>query len=697
MHSRNRFSGRTKTHALLALAALGALALLIAPSAASAARKTLKLKVETKSQTQALNRGALKVSFKSKGLDRVSATAKASPSGGSQVNFASKDQKSSARGTLTLPLTAAGENALADCASLRVRVQAKGKPKKNAKASAMLAEDDPVCAEPVKEFDLESSAAYPMGIDVGPDDALWFTQIGAGANSVGRLTTAGDYDRVHIPVPPGTPPGALYGHVVNDIVAGADGALWASPENGSGGSAFLRRIDPATQEVTAFDMGPYASVGSKIAVGPDGALWMTNQSPAELTRVTTSGDVTSFPLSDPAFPEIFPSPYGLAIGGDGAVWFTTPDAISSGTAGAAVGRLDPETGETQLFPLSDPTKALGYMTTDRAGRLWFTTPFGNTIGRIDPTSGQVVEFQIPTADSKPIGIAFANDGSLWFTEQNADNIGRYDPASGTFTEYPLGTLGSLPFDIVEGPDGKIYFTEMGTGRVGQLDPAKAPTGAPNPSDGQSLPPFAQQGRCPAGALICQQQVNVSGSTFQIGTALTQELPPETLKLTAGIIQVPAPMEPPVSGPMLESTPLDVEVGGQQAVTRIGLAGPPTLNSLIPIDVTVPIDLYVSQPGNPEGGCVIGPIIQDLAADEDPEGDLGAILAGDSTMGGVSGRTGNFAIVGTGTLTADAFEVPAARGCGALTTVINTLLGLPSPSGANSTSLPFSQFITGFGG
>jgi hypothetical protein len=133
------------------------------------------------------------------------------------------------------------------------------------------------------------------------------------------------------------------------------------------------------------------------------------------------------------------------------------------------------------------------------------------------------------------------------------------------------------------------------------------------------------------------------------------------------------------------------------VTRIGLAGPPTLNNLIPIDVTVPIDLYVSQPGNPEGGCVIGPIIQDLAADEDPEGDLGAILAGDSTMGGVSGRTGNFAIVGTGTLTADAFEVPAARGCGALTTVINTLLGLPSPSGANSTSLPFSQFITGFGG
>ncbi len=44
------------------------LAFLLVPSGASAQQKKLKVKVETKSQTQALNQGALKVSFKSKGL-----------------------------------------------------------------------------------------------------------------------------------------------------------------------------------------------------------------------------------------------------------------------------------------------------------------------------------------------------------------------------------------------------------------------------------------------------------------------------------------------------------------------------------------------------------------------------------------------------------------------------------------------------
>jgi virginiamycin B lyase len=683
---------RSRGSGLIALAVLGSLALVV-PSGASAQKKTLKVKVETKSQTQALNQGALKVSYKSKGLDRVSATAKATPTGGGQVNFASKDQKSSAKGTLSLRLTGAGRAALEECASLRVRVQAKGKPKKNAKASRMLSEDDRICAEPVTEFATESSASYLTGIDAGPDGALWFVQMGGGVNNLGRMTTDGEYSMYEIPVPAGHT-SDFFGHVLNDVVAAPDGGIWASPENGAGGPSFARRIDPATGAVTEFAIGERGDVSSKIAVGPEGDLWITSPSQGELVRLTTAGDMTAFPLADPDFPGVTPHPYGIAAGGDGGVWFTTPDP-NDASPPAAVGRLDPTTGETQLFPLSDPTKLLGYMTADVAGRLWFTTPDGNTIGRIDPSSGQIVEFEIPTPDSKPMGITFAGDGSLWFTEANADNIGRYDPASGTFTEYPLETEGSLPFDIVEGPDGKIYFTELGTGRIGQLDPAKAPVGPPNPSDGESVPPFAEEGRCPAGAL-CQQQVNLTGSTFQIGTALNQELPPETLKLTAGVDLNSGSLVPPESGPMLESQPLDVVVGGQQAVTRVGLAGPPVLNNLLPLDVTVPVDLYVSQPGNPEGGCVIGPVVQELGSIPDDEGDLGIqLLAGDGAMA-ERGLGEAFALFGGGTFEDTMFEVPEARGCGALTDVINTLLQLPSPSGANAIRLPFSQHITAVG-
>jgi sugar lactone lactonase YvrE len=384
--------------------------------------------------------------------------------------------------------------------------------------------------------------------------------------------------------------------------------------------------------------------------------------------------------------------YSLAAGGDGAVWFTTNPYVDTD---AAIGRFDPSTQETNLFPLDDPTDRLGLMTADVAGRLWFINATGNSIGRIDPAvpEPQIVEFEIPTEDSRPAGITFADDGSLWFTEQNSDNIGRYDPASGLFTEYPLATQGSMPFDIVEGPDGKIYFTATGTGMIGQLDPDKAPTGPPNPSNGSSQPPFGDTGRCDVPTFfLCQQQVNLTGSTFDIGTTLHQELPPVTLKLTAGVDLLSENiLAPPAFGPMLESKPLETEVEGVRAVTRIGLSGPPRLTGLFPLATTVPIDLYVSPADSAQGGCVLGPVVQELVGVADDEGDFGTALAYDPLLV-ADFEIGHVSAVWTGTLEDTTFEVPAARGCGPLTDIINSLLQLPSPSGANATSLPFSLLI-----
>jgi len=699
---------RSRARALIAVA-VGALALvLLAPGGAIAAKKKLSVKVASSSQTQVQNQGALKVSYKAKGLSKLKASATASSDAGAGargtpgplVDFAGPTTKNNPKqGTLSLALTAEGQAALDDCASLSIKVKASGSGK-NANASALLAEDDPECAKPVKEFGLETSAAYPAGITVGSDNNLWFTQIGAGKNALGRLTTGGDYDMFPIPPPAGADPGAFGGHMIGDVVTGPDGDIWASPDS-LGTVGVVRHIDPATGDVSEFDLPTNPGIGSKIAVGPDDALWLTSQT-NELMRVTTSGDITEFPLSDPNFPDVSMTPYGIAAGGDGNIWFSTPFLGTPGTPGTVgLGRLDPDTGETTFFPLSggpNPIEGIGYLTTDAAGRIWFADAGRGAIGRIDPQAPtpQIVEFAIPTPNSKPVGVAFAPDGSIWFTEQNADNVGRYDPASGLFTEYPLETLGSLPFDITVGPDGKVYFTEMGTGKVGQLDPNKAPAGDPNPSDGKAQPPFAVKGACEIPNLfLCQQQVNLTGSTFDIGTALHQDLPPETLKLTGGIAFTAGPpiLAPPAVGPMLEAKPLDVEVAGTPATTKIGLAGAPNLTSVIPIAITVPIDLYVSQPGNPAGGCVIGPVIQNLVQVNDDEGDFGSPLAGDIIMASV-GTPGNLTVAGLGTFEDTTFSVPEARGCGALTDIINTVLSLPSAPGNNATRLPFSQLLTG---
>jgi virginiamycin B lyase len=61
------------------------------------------------------------------------------------------------------------------------------------------------------------------GIVSGPDGALWFAEVGAGA--IGRITTAGAYSELAIP---GTEPSPI------DLTFAPDGALWFTAARGSG-------------------------------------------------------------------------------------------------------------------------------------------------------------------------------------------------------------------------------------------------------------------------------------------------------------------------------------------------------------------------------------------------------------------------------------------------------------------------------
>ena len=244
-----------RRHAVaLATLMTGALALLLlAPGGAAAAKKKLSVKVASSSQTQVQNQGALKVSYKAKGLSKLKASATASEDVGAAargapgplVDFAGPASKNNPKqGTLTLALTAEGQAALDDCASLSIKVKASGSGKK-ANASAVLAEDDPECAKPVKEFATQASVTYPTGIDVGPDGNLWFAQMGSGDTTLGKMTPDGQITDIPIPVPAGADPATGYNHLINDVVAAPDGGIWASPENGGGGpNSFARRYRP---------------------------------------------------------------------------------------------------------------------------------------------------------------------------------------------------------------------------------------------------------------------------------------------------------------------------------------------------------------------------------------------------------------------------------------------------------------------
>src|SRR6266550_1151272 len=69
------------------------------------------------------------------------------------------------------------------------------------------------------------------------------------------------------------------------------------------------------------------------------------------------------------------------------------------------------------------------------GAAWFTEYLGNRIGRVT-NSGDLTEFFIPTTTCRPYDITAGPDGALWFTEKRGQKIGRITTA-GVFTEFRL--------------------------------------------------------------------------------------------------------------------------------------------------------------------------------------------------------------------------------------------------------------------
>jgi streptogramin lyase len=212
----------------------------------------------------------------------------------------------------------------------------------------------------------------------------------------------------------------------------------------------------AAQAITEFPIPTPASSPFGIATGPDGNLWFTERVATKIGRITPGGVFTEFPV-----PTAGSEPRGITAGPDGNLWFTEE-------IGNNIGRIT-TAGVVTEFPVPTPSCEPAGITAGPDGNLWFTETNGNNIGRIT-TAGVVTEFPIPTPGSRPRDIAVGSDGNLWFTERTANQIGRITTA-GVFTEFPVPTAASQPRGIAPGPDGNLWFTEEGGNKIGRITPA----------------------------------------------------------------------------------------------------------------------------------------------------------------------------------------------------------------------------------
>ena len=105
---------------------------------------------------------------------------------------------------------------------------------------------------------------------------------------------------------------------------------WASGGRAAGTSA------PVT--VTSFT-GTGISTPQQIAVGPDGALWFTNEGTKSIGRITTAGVLSNF--TDPSISY----PRGITTGPDGNLWFVNKVTIRLG------GSRPPESSRISSVPV----------------------------------------------------------------------------------------------------------------------------------------------------------------------------------------------------------------------------------------------------------------------------------------------------------------------------------------------------------
>jgi virginiamycin B lyase len=307
----------------------------------------------------------------------------------------------------------------------------------------------------ITEFPVPTAASHLGEIAAGPDGALWFTE--EVANNIGRIATDGTI--TEYPCGCSEPVG---------ITAGPDGALWFTEFQSGNGNGAIGRITTAGTVTNHYALPTANSEPYAITAGPDGALWFAEEFANQIGRITTSGSIKEFPVPTPQVDGVLwitPGP-----GAEQALWFT-----EGGTGVDKVARIT-TAGTITEFPTPTPGGRPWGIAVGPDGALWFTELSGNKVGRLT-TGGTVTnEFAVLTPESEPWSIATGPDLALWFLEKTANSVGRVTQF-GAIGECPIPTPTSEPEGITRGPDGALWFTEQKGNKIGRITSctATAPT------------------------------------------------------------------------------------------------------------------------------------------------------------------------------------------------------------------------------
>ena len=213
----------------------------------------------------------------------------------------------------------------------------------------------------ITEYSVGQRFAGLWTITNGPDGNLWFAEYAARYNNIVRITTDGVMTTFPIPTPGAT---VLY------ITTGPDGNLWFTEL----AAQQVGKIDPNSGQITEY---PFPGVNKGLAAlvaGPDGNLWiMESTFFGGIAKFSTAGTLLA------EYPVQFQTLLDIKVGSDGALWF--PQFYPNGVA-----RLT-TSGVVSTVPLTSVNALGNDVAIGADGKLWVAQGNAGAIGRMSAIGG----------------------------------------------------------------------------------------------------------------------------------------------------------------------------------------------------------------------------------------------------------------------------------------------------------------------
>jgi len=253
---------------------------------------------------------------------------------------------------------------------------------------------------------------------------------------------------------------------LNGIRSGPNNKLWVM--DGGPNRRWLS-YDTRAREFSVFELPKTKTgnaSGNTMRVHPNGTVWLNSIGGNQVIRLDLRTRQFTF-FDVPAGVKVgrTANPYGMAIAGDGMIWFAE-NAMNK------MGRIDPVTGKIDEFDIPVEDSVPRKMGTDAEGNIWVGLHGAGKLMKIDYKTTKMTVYTPPSEDA---GVYLADvdlkHNLIWVSLQHVDKIARFDPKTETWVEFPLASAESdaRRIEVDQNNPNRIWWSGNLSGRVGYIE------------------------------------------------------------------------------------------------------------------------------------------------------------------------------------------------------------------------------------